>query len=298
MPPSHKPVPAPLPDDAEPIELDAELLVPDTDVDLPGQTGAAPDADELPAGLGWHVSRQWARLRPHARALWYATAPALSALGRWTARAAAGALPLARRLWQHPLWQQRIWQPLRRRWHALTPGWPTSWRRLLGLAAGAFVLGALFVLPFALAGRKAAPSPLPPVALERPPAAASPAAATLAAAPAPATPDAAPRGAVGRQMAREAFEQQRWQDGVWYFRTARRAQRRAPDDDVLILSTIAALADKDAAPAAKRLLRELRSDARPLLVETARSHPDPVVRGHVQQLIRPAPARPFLRWVP
>jgi hypothetical protein len=99
-------------------------------------------------------------------------------------------------------------------------------------------------------------------------------------------------------MAREAFEQQRWQDGVWYFRTARRAQRRAPDDDVLILSTIAALADKDAAPAAKRLLRELGGDARPLLVETARSHPDPVVRGHVQQLIRPAPARPFLRWVP
>ena len=49
-------------------------------------------------------------------------------------------------------------------------------------------------------------------------------------------------------MAREAFEQQHWQDGVWYFRTARRAQRRAPGDDVLILSTIAALADKEAAP--------------------------------------------------
>jgi hypothetical protein len=292
MPPSHKPAPAPPPaDDTEPIELDADLLVPDTDP-------AAPTADELPAGLGWHVSRQWARVRPHARSLWYATSAALATLRRRLAPAAAATSSLALRLWHH----QR-WRSLRDAASRRLPGWPTSWRRLMGLATAAFALGAL--LPFALADRDGTPSRPPMVALERPPAAPAPAArppapAAFAPAPAPAKPrsDRSSRGLVGRQMAREAFEQNRWQDGVWYFRAARRAQRRAPGDDVLILSTIAALADQQVAPAAKRLLRELGDDARPLLVENARSHPDPVVRGHAQQLIRPAQPRPFLRWLP
>src|SRR5689334_3141604 len=107
MPPSHKPAPAPPPaDDTEPIQLDAEVIELDAGLLVPDE----PQADDLPAGLGWHVSRQWARVRPHARSLAYATARALSALGRWTARAAAGARPLARRLWRQRIWLRQIWQ--------------------------------------------------------------------------------------------------------------------------------------------------------------------------------------------
>jgi hypothetical protein len=303
MPPGHRPHPAP--SDADAIELDSDLLESETDrIELSPPAPPAPtqppsiiSADELPAGLAWHINRQWVRVRPHARALAEATAAALSALGKLVVRAAVHAQPHAHRLWQR----------LRQRWplaDRLWPGWPTSWRRLVVLAAGAFGVGALFVLPFALASRQGPPRPPAAVALERPPADNAPPADAVAGlqdhgiAPSPAKPHVASRAEVARQMAREAFEHQHWRDGVWYFRTARRAQRRAPGDDVLILSTIAALADREAAPPAKRLLRELGGEARAMLAETARSHPDAVVRGHAQELIRqPSRPRPFLRWV-
>ena len=135
MPPGHRPTSRPAADDTEPIELDSDLLVSETDASSSRRPprrrrrGAAIIADELPAGLGWQLNRQWARVRPHARALAEATAAALSAFGKWTARAAAGALPLARRLWQHRLWQ-RGRQPLRRRWkHAAGGPWRLCARR-------------------------------------------------------------------------------------------------------------------------------------------------------------------------
>ena len=280
MPPGHQLHPAPSPE-PDAIELDSDLQ--DADTDRIELSPPAPTA-------------------PHARALAEATAAALSAFGKLVVRATAHALPIAHRLWQ------RLLQHLRQRWplaRRLLPGWPSSRRRLILLAAGAFGVGALFVLPFALAGRQGpALAPAVAVAVERspadngPPAELAPALQGHSIASSPARPPVASRGEVARQMAREAFEQQHWRDGVWYFRTARRAQRRAPGDDVLILSTIAALADPEAAPPARRLLRELGGDARAMLVETARSHPDAVVRGHAQELTRqPARARPFLRLV-
>ncbi len=181
----------------------------------------------------------------------------------------------------------------------LWPGWPTTWQRLMALAAGAFALGGVLTLPFALAGRQLEVTGRPAVAVER---AAPVAAAVPADAPAPPVAPGASsspsRAQLARDMAREAFENQRWQDGVWYFRESVRAQRRAPDDDVLILYTIAALSDEQAAPKAERLLRELGRDARPLVAETARSHPDRVIRARAQKLVRaPAEPRPFLRWL-
>jgi hypothetical protein len=184
-----------------------------------------------------------------------------------------------------------------RKLEQLWPGWPATWQRLIGLAAGAFVLGGVLALPFALAGRQLEVRGRPAVAVER----AAPVAAAVPAeglAP-PVTPSSPSRAQLARDMAREAFENERWQDGVWYFRESVRAQRRAPDDDVLILYTIAALSDEQAAPKAERLLRELGRDARPLVAETARSHPDRVIRARAQKLVRAsAEPRPFLRWLP
>jgi hypothetical protein len=181
---------------------------------------------------------------------------------------------------------------LRRVW----PGWPATWQRLMVLAAGAFVLGGVLALPFALAGRQPEVTRRPAVAVER---AAPVAAAVPAAGPAPPVAPSSPsRAQLARDMAREAFENERWQDGLWYFRESVRAQRRAPDDDVLILYTIAALSDEQAAPKAERLLRELGRDAGPLVAETARSHPDRVIRARARKLVRAsAEPRPFLRWV-
>jgi hypothetical protein len=179
----------------------------------------------------------------------------------------------------------------------LWPGWPATWQRLIGLAAGAFVLGGVLALPFALAGRQLDVRGRPAVAVER---AAPVTAAVPADVPAlPAAPASPSRAQLARDMAREAFDNERWQDGVWYFRESVRAQRRAPDDDVLILYTIAALSDEQAAPKAERLLRELGRDARPLVAETARSHPDPVIRARTLKLVRAsAEPRPFLRLLP
>jgi hypothetical protein len=121
---------------------------------------------------------------------------------------------------------------------------------------------------------------------------AAPPARTEASAPAPGT-----RSEVARQMARESFEAGHALDGVWYFRLGLRAQRRAPDDDILVIHTINALVDKRAGEAAERLLKDLGRDARPLLAETARSHPDKMLRARARQLISPPQSRPFLKWL-
>ena len=154
-------------------------------------------------------------------------------------------------------------------------------------------------------GRAYGPIPAPPVSVER---AAAPAVETNRAeaddqgdsppvAPVAATRPVPTRAQVARQMAREAFEAGHAKDGVWYYRLGVRAQRRAPDDDTLTVHTINALSDQRAAAAAERLLRDLGRDARPLLAETARSHPDRAVRERARQIAtRPQP-RPFLRWL-
>jgi plasmid stabilization system protein ParE len=64
-----------------------------------------------------------------------------------------------------------------------------------------------------------------------------------------------------------------------------RTERRMEDDDVLILYTIAALSHHEAAAAAERLLRELGSEARPLLAATAQGHPDKRVQARARSLI-------------
>jgi hypothetical protein len=68
---------------------------------------------------------------------------------------------------------------------------------------------------------------------------------------------------LARRMAREAFEAGRPADGVAFFRMAVRNQRRAADDDLLILYTAAALKDRRAGVEAERLLAELARDLLP-----------------------------------
>jgi hypothetical protein len=185
-----------------------------------------------------------------------------------------------------------------RKLERLWPGWPATWQRLIGLAAGAFVLGGVLALPFALAGRQLEVRGRPAVAVERAAPVVTAAVTAEGPAVAPVAPSPRSRAQLARDMAREAFENERWQDGVWYFRESVRAQRRAPDDDVLILYTIAALSDEQAAPKAERLLRDLGRDAQPLVAETARSHPDRVIRARARKLVRAsAEPRPFLRWL-
>jgi hypothetical protein len=158
-------------------------------------------------------------------------------------------------------------------------------------------------LGFALQGGSAGGEP-PSPAVERAVETSAPGSAALTAAgtatePLPERPDppARPsRAGLARQLAFDAFLHKAPLDGVAYFRIAVRAQRRAPGDDVLILQTIAALGDRRAASAAGALLRQLGHDARPLLVQTARNHPDRLVRARARALLAAPASRPFLRW--
>jgi hypothetical protein len=234
---------------------------------------AEPAPDDLPAGIGFWLWQRWSAARP-----WLRTAGA--AFRQTLTRGRPLRRPVAR------------W--VRRRW----PGWPASWKQLVIMALGAFALGAAFALPFALyAGRAPAG-----VALARavPASVASPARARLAGTDA--SPPTAPaagkptRGELARQMARESFEVGDPLAGVGYFRIAVRAQRRAPDDDVLILYAIAALSHTRAGAASQRLLRDLGPVARPLLAASAEAHPDRRVRARARALVAPPARRPFLRW--
>jgi hypothetical protein len=281
------PVPAP----EEPIELDSDLLQPDPDPEALDAiaAGAVVDDDAIPAGLGWHINRLWARVRPVARPAVWALAAAFAMTRRMTAAAAARVVPAIRRAWL-ALQQRRARRNLppeagrlssslrprrntgrlstllRGRWHS----WPASWRRLTVLAAGAFAVGGAVTLPFALAGRGAA---RPPVAVERvqplapkappvsPPVLAEEQPAVEA--PSDQVADDTSPGTLARRMAREAFEAGRPVDGVAFFRMAVRSQRRAADDDLLILYTAAAVKDRRAGAEAERLLAELARDLLP-----------------------------------
>jgi hypothetical protein len=235
---------------ADLLELNADLLE-----EEPAAPGAAlnhsprtvalePHADDIPAGISYHLHQQWSRVRPH-------------------------------------------WLRLREasNWMRWGPSWPTSWRRLAVTAAGVFALGAVFVMPVALLHRRSAP----PVAVAR-------VSAQVAPVPGSADPDAAQasnqrspkRARLARQMARAAFASGDALDGVRYYRLGRRAQRHAPEDHGLTVLTINALVDRQAAAAARRLLRDMGREARPLLAETARSHPDPSLRQRARRLVASA----------
>ena len=88
------PVPAP----EEPIELDSDLLQPDLDPDPLDAiaAGAVVDDDAIPAGLGWHINRLWARVRPVARPAVWALAAVLAMTRRMTAAGAARVVPAIR----------------------------------------------------------------------------------------------------------------------------------------------------------------------------------------------------------
>jgi hypothetical protein len=286
-PPAPPPIPRPAAagDDADSdlLELNADLLQDEPDAAASAASSLAapgegePRAEDLPAGLTYHLHQQWAHVRPHWLQLREATRVASVRFG-----AAAWPRLLTARTWLARLWIR-----------------PTSWRRMAIMSAGAAALGAVFITPVALLLR---PS-VPPVAVARVPAralpAAPPAPSTSGPAPTQASvldrpdPDAAAladphiphRALVPRQMAREAFEAGHAIDGVWYYRLGRRAHRHAPEDDRLTLLTINALADRSAADAAEHLLRDMGRHARPLLAETARSHPDPAVRQRARRIV-------------
>jgi hypothetical protein len=92
-------------------------------------------------------------------------------------------------------------------------------------------------------------------------------------------------GEHARKLALDSFTAGDEAAGVEHFRAAMRAQPRAADDDVLILYTIGALSDAGAGDAARRLLRELGAQARPLLTAAARTHPDRQVRARTRAMI-------------
>jgi hypothetical protein len=246
------PVPAETADDpsADLLELNADLLE-----EQPATPGAAlnhsprsvalePHADDLPAGISYHLHQQWSRVRPY-------------------------------------------WLRLREasHWMRWGPGRPTSWRRLAVTAAGVFALGAVFVTPVALLYRRW----VPPVAVARVPAPVAPVLGATDPDAAQATNRRNPKRArLARQMARAAFAAGDALDGVRYYRLGRRAQRHAPEDHGLTVLTINALGDRRAAAAARRLLRDMGREARPLLAETARSHPDPSLRQRARQIVADA----------
>ena len=327
------PVPPSVPEadaDSDLLLLNADLLELDSDVlqletDGPVRARVDPAGEDLPAGVTYALQQHWSRVRPHwlrareaarvgAVRLWRRGRPVAVQVGSWIqARWARRRLALpgwARRL-SVPGWARRLTVPSwARRWW---PGWPTSWPRLGLMAAAAFALGMVVALPVALSGR----SPARPVSVERaaapaprrtrPPARPRPVEANRAdaddrgesppATPAAGTSTVPTRALVARQMAREAFEAGHATDGVWYYRMGVRAQRRVPDDDTLTMHTINALSDQRAAAAAERLLRDLGRDARPLVAETARSHPERAVRQRARQIAAGPQPRPFLRWL-
>ena len=242
----------------------------------------------LPAAIVTGFARRWRQLRRMlARLRW--------ALGAGGARLLVWTRSLARRWWATGRSASTAFagQKRARAWvRLLWPGWPTTWGRLLAMAAGAFFLGCGLVLPFALADRS---SPRPVAVARAVPA--TPAPRTIAPSPVEQTEVVTPtRADVAREMAREAFENGQPLDGIGYFLIARRAERRPGEDDLLILCTIAALADRTTAPAAASLLRGLGPDARPLLLATAQSHPDRVVQARARALIGPPRQQAFLRW--
>jgi hypothetical protein len=287
----------PTPPEPEVVELDADLLEPDDTDRLTVPEPIEPNAGDLPAGLGWRLQQLWSLLRPHWLRLVVVLAPRLARARAWATRNGRAALGRVRT--QSASWGRRL-PPLR----DLRLRWPDSWRRLVAMAGAAFCVGAMVTLPFARGGRPVAP----PLAVER--ARAAPSGAAAAVAYGPALPVAAParaaaspaaasggtRSALARQMAHDAFEAGEALDGIWYFRMGLRAQRRVPGDDVLMIHTINALVDTRAADAAERLLKQLGRDARPLLAETARSHPDRTLRARARQLVAPAQPGPFQRW--
>jgi hypothetical protein len=252
------------------VELDPALL--EAEPDGPLARGAA------------SLQRLWSRARPalaisrrllvaFARALVRGVDRSRPVALRWLA---AGA-----RWWAAGSRRRRLTALVRRLW----PGWPTTVGQLSVMSLMAFLLGSALVLPFALASRRARPAVAPhrvAATLAAPPA--LPQAEPPALRPPPEAPRPS-RAQLARDMARESFESGRPLDGVGYFQIALRAQPRAPGDDVLILHTIEALADRAAAGAAARLLRALGTEARRLLEETALRHPDPAVRAGAWRII-------------
>ena len=144
------------------------------------------------------------------------------------------------------------------------------------MGMGAFALGCGLALAFA-EGPTVPATPL--VALERE---VVPAEVQSLVPSAPARPS---RGLTAREMAHEAFLRGAALDGVSYFRIAVRARRRAPGDELLILRTIDALAGRQSAAAAAKLLRQLGPAARPLLIQAASAHPKPAVRARAAALV-------------
>jgi hypothetical protein len=292
------------------VELDPMFLQPDLDSD---------EVHAIPGGISYWVWKWWCDVRRGSKPLLEALRRAGSGWQRlesrlrrrWPALRAAGrsiGQAVARRAGPR---LRATWSRMRRSSAQLWSGWPDTWQRLVATAAVAFVLGCALALPLAMASRRAPP----PIAVERAPAAEPATGTERAPAGAPTTeperalaagdavesarePEAGRpgRAALARQMALEAFEAGRPRDGVGFFHIAVRARPWTPDDDVLVLYTIEALATPRAAPAAERLLRDLGEDARLLLEQTSETHPDRQLRARARAILAPPRPRPLLRW--
>jgi hypothetical protein len=170
--------------------------------------------------------------------------------------------------------------------------WPYIQRvhRVGALALGAFAFASIvgFAVTLSARTRDSSARPAgPAVALARP------------AGPVPPPPVAASSEVeTALALAREAFERDRYDDGVDYFRFAARRDRHVRGNAVLVDHIIDGLASDVRAPRAQRVLRELGRDARPHLQSAARTHDDPLVRRRAQALLQTQAApKPFLRWV-
>jgi hypothetical protein len=178
---------------------------------------------------------------------------------------------------------------LGRGWQAQR-SWPQA-RRVGALGLAAFLLAFSVVFALKLLGASPVVELAPAVAIERPPAPATPEAPPVEAAPAPRAMSQIDRAL---SLARDAFEHGRYAEGIDYFRFAARRDRQVRGNAVLVDHVIDALASKRMAPRADALLRELGADARPHVQNAARTHDDARVRERARALLasrRPLRAR-------
>jgi hypothetical protein len=169
--------------------------------------------------------------------------------------------------------------------------WPYDRRTSASvLAAFAFAFVVVFALTLSARprGQRSAA-----VALARP----APGPTELTTTPAPRTPSS--EADLALTLARQAFEQHRFGDGLDYFRFATRRDRLARGNAVLVDHVIDGLASDRLAPRAEAFLRELGRDARPHVQNAARTHESARVRQRAQALLAQGRerTRPFLRWI-